>query len=78
MEPDSVRDGSARTRKNKMKMRTRQLSALSTVYALFCLLATRPVRVVILSIKPVKDLDNLSVSAEDRRVGNYVVYTVGK
>ena len=35
-------------------------------------------RVVILSIKPVKDLDNLSVSAEDRRVGNYVVYTVGK
>ena len=35
-------------------------------------------RVVVLSIKPVKDLDTLTVSADDKRVGNYVVYTVGK
>jgi uncharacterized iron-regulated protein len=35
-------------------------------------------RVVVLSIKPVKDLDTLSVSADDKRVGNYIVYTIGK
>ena len=35
-------------------------------------------RIAIVSIKPVKDLDNLSISAEDKRVANYVVYTVGK
>src|SRR5688500_17130494 len=35
-------------------------------------------RVVIRSIKPVKDLDSVTVSADDKRVGNYVVYTVGK
>ncbi len=35
-------------------------------------------RTVIITIKPVKDLDNLSISAEDKRVGHYVVYTAGK
>jgi uncharacterized iron-regulated protein len=35
-------------------------------------------RLVVVSIKPVKDLDNLSISADDKRVGHYVVYTMGK
>ena len=35
-------------------------------------------RLVVVSIKPVKDLDNVSISSDDKRVGHYVVYTIGK
>lgn len=35
-------------------------------------------RAVIVTIKPVKDLDTLTVSDDDKRIGHYVVFTVGK
>jgi uncharacterized iron-regulated protein len=35
-------------------------------------------RTVVLSMRPVADLDNLMPDADDRRVGQYVVYTVRK
>ncbi len=35
-------------------------------------------RTVVITIKPVKDLDNVTVSDDDKRIGNYVVYTGGR
>jgi len=35
-------------------------------------------RVVVISVQPVKDLDVLAPTEEDRRIGEYVVYTAGR
>ena len=35
-------------------------------------------RVVVLSMRPVTDLDTLAPDADDRRAGQYIVYTIGK
>jgi hypothetical protein len=35
-------------------------------------------RIVVISMRPVKDLDALKPDADELRLGNYVVYTIGK
>ena len=35
-------------------------------------------RIVVISVKPVRDLDALAPTDDDKRVGEYVVYTVGR
>ena len=35
-------------------------------------------RTVVVSMRPVKDLDTLTPTDDERRLGQYVIYTIGK